>query len=151
MTGLPSQSKRKREKRSVDMDMSGDGAVQPWSCPPKEECDEIRYQLAPPDGHESENVIHIRLVFEVLTGLLVEFALIQMTKYRGRWVEVFKIDSCHDDEVHAHRYGRTQGEHRVTERLHTVADVTDIQKGHDAAYPLVVDAWSENRRRWQDA
>ncbi len=86
------------------------------------------------------------------TDELVRFAVIQQTYSQGKWRDVAGIDSCHDVDVHLHRYGR-HADARVgnPEVLMQVTSPIDIQRGYNLAYDLLVEGWAENHRRWQDA
>ncbi len=86
------------------------------------------------------------------TDELVEFAVIQQIHSQGKWRDVAAIDSCHDVDVHLHRYGR-HARARVGEPevLLQVTSANDIQRGYELAYDQLVKGWAENHRRWHDA
>lgn len=154
MSGRSSQDKRKRDQRSVDMSGTGapPAAPEPWSPPPPEECEpSVTYTLPPPGADESRERIKLRTVTHAETQMFAEFAVIQQTRFRGRWRDVAAADSCHGDEVHLHRYSRS-ADNRVGDAEHIcpVSSLDDLQDGYNQAYDLVVANWSENRRRWHD-
>jgi hypothetical protein len=92
------------------------------------------------------------MVTHLSTQSLVEFAVIHQAFSRCQWRCVAMADSCHDDDVHLHRYARSTDD-RIGEPevLVTVTGEDDLQRGYDLAYDLIVESWNENRRRWQDA
>lgn len=78
-----------------------------WTCPPPDECeDALTYTLCPPGVDPGKHRIKLRTVNHAGTDELVEFAVIQQTYSQGKWRDVAGIDSCHDVDVHLHRYGR---------------------------------------------
>lgn len=133
MPGLHPQSRRKREKHAVDMSPPGEnGPPQPtWFRPPPEECeDSPAYPFTPEGAVAGRERILVRMVSHVPTGQLVEFAVMQQTCYRGKWRDVAAVDSCHDRDVHLHRYARSTG-NRVgkPETLLEIANLRDVQRG----------------------
>lgn len=85
------------------------------------------------------------------TSALIEFAVIQPTYRRSGWRDVVAVDSCHDVDVHLHRYSRST-ENRVgePETLVPVTCMSDLQRGYDLAYARVFDDWANNLQRWWD-
>lgn len=139
-----------RKKHVVDM------AVQPsepaWIPPDPEECEETAaYTMMPPDG-TPEDRIKVRMVEHIPTSTLVEFALVHQTFHAGKWREVARADSSHDDEVHVHRFSRrTRNQVGGTEQLVPIKSAEDIDAGYYLAYSRIVDEWADNKRRWDDA
>ncbi len=128
--------------------------VQPWKPPPADERDpEATYTLTPPSADEASERIKLRVVAHSITGMTVEFAVVQQTRVRGgAWRDVAAADSCHDGEVHLHRYSRaTDARVGEPEHLCAVASLEDLADGYDQAYELVVADWLANKRRWHDA
>lgn len=120
--------------------------------PPPEECVSIpATTMAPPDGSLERDRIIVRMDTHAATDRLVEFAVIQQTRYHGSWANVCMADSCHDTEVHLHRYGRSTGE-RIgePEPISEIHRLNDVGNGYDLAYDEVVENWTANRTRWLD-
>lgn len=152
MGGLGKQGKSKARKRATDL------AVRPpedvgYVQPPPDECEESAcYTFAPSDASLTKERINVRMVDHVLTSSLVAFAIIQETYDRGAWRTIAVADSTHDDEVHVHRYARRTSE-RVgePERLCPIETMDDVGEGYQIAYEAIVEKWTDNKRRWQDA
>lgn len=124
-----------------------------WERPPPGELEPPVPFTFPLEGAVTgEDEVKVRLISTALTSELVEFAVVQMTMYRGRWRNVLSIDSCHDLDVHQHGYGRSQ-EGRVgdPEPRMPLSRLTDVQDGYDIADDLIFENWVKNRRRWRDA
>lgn len=152
MAGLHAQSKRKREKRAVDM--SRDEQLEPtWVRPPPEECEQDDPLTLYPTGADPEHHrMKVRIESHVRTHAIVEFAVIQQTFDRGKWRDVYAVDSCHDSDVHAHRYARSTDQRAgEPEILMPITCEADVQKGYNQAYDHVERAWSANYARWHDA
>ncbi len=136
--------------------MSGEGLPEQsplWRPPPPEECEpETTITLTPSGADEGSERIKVRLVSHSLTDLPAEFAVIQQTRRAGAWRDVVAADSCHDGEVHLHRYSRATDD-RVgdPEQLCEVSFLQDLARGYDQAYDVVVVNWLGNKRRWHDA
>ncbi len=142
-----------RERRPVDMSASAEPPPPPWQPPPDEECEESPpYTFAPPGADPDEHRIKVRIKnYQTTPHAMVEFALVQQTLRQGRWRNVAVVDSCHNDEVHLHRYGRrTQERIGEPEQLMPIDREADVQDGYNLAYEWVVAKWAENHRRWQD-
>lgn len=91
------------------------------------------------------------MVLLAATDELAEFAVIHQTWHQGSWVDVAVADSSHDDEVHIHFYGR-RSEARVGSPQHVldVRKLADVDAGYVAVYPMLIEDWRENLRRWND-
>jgi len=150
MPGLGKQGKKKGIARSADMSIEPPPAAT-WDKPPDEECSEQRHPyLVPPGADAGRERVFVRTVTHDATGALVEFAVGHQTFFKGSWRDVFHVDACHPDEVHAHRYGRKAGTERVgnPERLMEVASIDDVALGYALARERVLDNWRTNRERW---
>jgi hypothetical protein len=123
-----------------------------WPKPPDDECEEAVYTLTPDGADHTKHRVKLRMVSPVETGDLVEFAVVQQTHDRGKWRYVVEVDSCHDVDVHLHRYSRLSdarvGEPEV---LTPVAGLNDLQRGYDLAYDHVFEHWAGNVERWRHA
>lgn len=111
LMGLGSQGKAKARRRSVDMGQGAD--VDPedlWKRPPPEECEpHSRYKCQLARADLRENRLVIRVLQESISAVMVEFAMVQQTYNGSVWVHVVEADSCHDVDVHLHRYSRRTG------------------------------------------
>jgi hypothetical protein len=89
----------------------------------------------------------IRMVLHEETDALVEFAVILQAFYRGTWQNVASADSCHDVDVHLHRYSRRTG-NRVgePEKLLDVTKARDIGTGYELAYDVLLEEWQTHRQ-----
>lgn len=151
--GLHPQSRRKGERRATDMSRPAEEPGPEWFRPPPEEWDEPSVYTFTPEGADpAKHRIKVRIVSHIDTSEFVEFALIQQVLERGRWRDVAAADSCHDIDVHLHRYSRATGE-RVgdPEQIMHLASGNDLYEGYDLAYVRLVDEWAENHRRWERA
>lgn len=152
MSGRSAQDKRKRDKHSVDMTQVP-GPSPAWSPPPADECEPAeQYTITPPGGVESEDRVKLRLITHTQSSMTAEFAVVQQTYRNSAWRDVAAADSCHDGEVHLHRYSRS-ADARVGEPEHlcAVSSLEDLAGGYDQAYEVVVADWQANKRRWHDA
>lgn len=153
MAGLHSQSRRKGEKRSVDMSAPETDAAVQWIKPPPEECDEDpAWTIAPTGADPGQCRIKIRIVSHTQTHAIVEFALVLQVFDRGKWRDVASVDSCHDVDVHLHRYARSTDD-RIGEPevLTLVTCEADVQDGYNVAYDMLEGSWAEHQARWHDA
>lgn len=140
----------------MDMAAKPDVAVVPpsrWTPPPPEECEEAPvYTITPPGADNGKHRIKLRTVYQASTDEMVEFAVVHEVRHKGKWRFVASADSCHDDEIHMHRYGRgTDDRIGDAEHLMPVARQADVQAGYDLAYDRIVEKWAENHERWQHA
>lgn len=152
---LGSQNKRKGQRRAVDMSAKPDVVVTPsiWVPPPPDECEEAPpYTITPPGADQEKHRAKMRGVYEAATDEMVEFAVVQEVRYKGKWRFVASADSCHNDEIHLHRYGRiADGRVGDPEHLMPVERKADVQVGYELAYERIVEMWAENFERWQHA
>ncbi len=154
MAGLGKQGQRKAAHRAVDMSASVDcEPEQSWYPPPPEECEDDHRYTVPPDGaNVATDRVKVRLRVHAATQLFVEFALVQQAHVDGTWQDVVEADSCHDVDVHLHRYAlRTGARIGDPEVIVHVRNLDDLQKGYDLAYTEVFERWSDNRQRWERA
>ncbi|MDQ1745773.1 MAG: hypothetical protein QOD07_36 [Frankiaceae bacterium] len=151
---LHKQSKRKGIKRSVDMNPpAAESALPTWTRPPPEEwAPPDVYTIAPDGADPSRERVKLRIVSDVDRRFMVEFALVQQTFFRQRWRDVVEVDTCHDVDVHMHRFARSTGA-RVGDplSLRPILSLSDVQIAYDVAYDAVFEKWEDNRRRWHDA
>jgi hypothetical protein len=124
-----------------------------WSRPPPEECrDDGPYVLTPPDANPNEMRAYVRMVVHDETDTIVEFAVILQTFYCGEWRTVASADSCHDVDVHLHRYSRRTGSRAgEPEKVIDITNSRDLQDGYDLAYDVLLENWRTHRQRWEYA
>ena len=109
MAGLGKQNRTKGIKHAVDMSGSDveDAETEPdWVRPPDDECENHTYTLQVSDRDLSEHRLKVRMFQHRWTWELVEFAIVYQTNVAGVWTDVAELDSCHDVDVHMHRYSR---------------------------------------------
>lgn len=102
-----------------------------------------------PDGMKVDLGDGNRLVLDLtyFQARLAGFALIHQTEAGpGRWVDVIKVDTKHD-EVHAHRYD-TEGREFDRRVIRPIEGFADVDTGYTDAYCLVTERIGENLRRW---
>ena len=154
MGGLGKQGRRKARDRSVDMSVPADGShgEVSWLRPDPESCEEMLVKSAPPGGDAEDDRLVIRMLHVVGTYVLVEFAIVLLTRVGSKWVEVAEVDSCHDRDVHLHQCGRAAGE-RVGERetLLELRSLEDVQTGYDVGLAMLEERWRELKERWHYA
>lgn len=145
------QSRRKGEKRVVDMSPPPAAPEPGWFRPPPEEWQEDVFTFTPDGADPSEHRVKVRMISQEGTSALVEFAVVHQTRHRGSWCDVVTVDSCHDVDVHLHRYSRRTGT-RVgePETLTPVTRMSDLHRGYEIAYAQVFEGWADNLRRWRD-
>lgn len=107
MLGLHPQSRKKGEKRAADMSAPAETPEPGWFRPPPEEWEEDTFAFIPDGAEPVENRIKVRMISQEGTSALIEFAVIQQTYHRSGWRDVIAVDSCHDVDVHLHRYSRS--------------------------------------------
>ena len=88
-------------------------------------------------------------VYDLPTTTLVEFSLIQLTFWLGKWHEVAEIDSCHDVDAHLHQNARSTGERVGEPVLITAIHTLDgVQHAYNAALDHIESQWSTLKKRW---
>lgn len=154
VAGLGSQGKRKAEKRSVQMSPTPEETELEdlWKRPPEEECDTHSYTLPLPRSSPDSERLKMRLIRDRFSWDLVEFAIVYQTNVGGQWFDVIEIDSCHDVDVHLHRYARSTGE-RVgdPEQMRPITTLAEVQDGYGLAIAHIEESWEAHRERWQYA
>jgi hypothetical protein len=148
------QDKAKRDKRSAAMsEPAPDPQAPAWTRPDPDECEDWPLAVLTPDGADpSRDRILVRTYTHVVTDQLVEFAVIQETFHHGKWRKVTVVDSCHDRDIHLHRYSRKTGRRTgKPEVLMPLASFAEVQYGYELAYERVAEQWADNRGRWHDA
>lgn len=152
MVGPSKNTSVKGARRAADMSPRDASAVG-WSRPPDSECvEDGPYTSEPPGAHPAEHQILVRFLRRSSDDALVEFAIVQRTKVGQEFTDVFEADSCHDEDVHCHRYARSTGE-RIgdPERLRLISSLAEVQDAYCEAHDFVFDNWLENVRRWNSA
>jgi len=83
---------------------------------------------------------------DVLTGRMVEFAITAQVDVAGHWVDVARVDTCHEN-VHLHLMSRTGVEisRQVTRPIY---GPNDVELGWDAGEAMLLAKWDEHVRRW---
>jgi hypothetical protein len=82
------------------------------------------------------------------TGRLAEFALVAQVEYQGRWHDVARVDTCHE-EVHLHLFGKDGREIRDARAvLLPVRNMSDVGHGYDTAEKLLIVEWEAHVQRW---
>ncbi|MDT4988608.1 MAG: hypothetical protein QOI74_2702 [Micromonosporaceae bacterium] len=119
------------------------------------------YPLADPDECEeyerrvvlsAENQLYVR--FQLWKDrLIVEFTVGQIVRYNGRWVEVARIDSCHNS-IHKHQLSKsaprnTTGQRAVLEEIPHENPWSCVDRWYDLALTKMQNEWTENIRRWR--
>jgi len=139
---------RSSERRLVDMSSEPDGPVPSfYTPPPLEICDE---EPSYPIELTDSDRLHIRM--RLYGGKVVEFAIMQMTRRRGQWHEVFRVDCCHG-WIHSHRF--TQGGEEKTIRITEIPRANDheawdvIGAGYDKAHEQIIENWEAHLEHWR--
>lgn len=78
---------------------------------------------------------------------VVWFAIMIEVFRDGRWWQVARADTCHD-ETHVHYFVRGQRAEVSRQQLQQVTTIGDVQDGFDHACDLLTDDWESNVRRW---
>jgi hypothetical protein len=81
------------------------------------------------------------------TGRLIEFAMTAQVNVGGRWWDVARVDTCHE-EVHAHVLSQT-GQTLSRSVLFPIRDPKDVDRGWQAGERKLVVDWEEHVRRWR--
>lgn len=119
-----------------------------YELPDPEECEEYPDKVVLSAGHE----LYVRFLLWK-DRLIVEFAIGQIVRHNGRWVEVARIDTCHAS-VHKHQLRKdrpddTVGQREELEAVPIVNGWTTVDRWYDRALILMKDSWNENLRRWR--
>jgi hypothetical protein len=120
-----------------------------WAPPLLDDCDERSYPTPlPHDSIAGTDQLISRLRYHSESGdTLVDFALVQQRKDKGRWKTVAEVD-CRHGEVHVHRYDRDGNESATTTSLHPLTCAADVQMGYNIAIDHVFEKWTTYRGKW---
>jgi hypothetical protein len=114
--------------------------------PPLDVCDctTVPIQL-PRAGNE------LRLRYAVYRNLIVDFAVVQIVRVMGEWLNVAKID-CDRGVIHRHQYERETGtdlwDHRPLCEIPPQGGWEVVDRWYDTAVGMMEDEWEDNLRRW---
>jgi hypothetical protein len=138
---------RKADRRLVDMGMQPPEPPS-YDLPDSDECDEVPGKIVLALGHELNTRFCIWK-----DRLIVEFAVVQVVRHNGRWVEVARIDTCHAS-VHKHQLSKSKPDDQVghKEELKKIpgqSPWTVVNDWYDTALILMQTEWTENLRRWR--
>jgi hypothetical protein len=125
---------------------SDGGASDPvagWIPPPPDEREEYEYDT--PVGDPGD-VLHFRQCWD-LGGMMVDFAVIQMSPLGGRLRQVAYADIRYG-ELHVHILNQ-QGTEIGGEHLRPVVTQKDVDEAYGAAIDRFVEKWEEYKRRWR--
>lgn len=87
-----------------------------------------------------------RFGFDVDTDRMVEFAVTAQIEVAGYWVDVARIDTCHQ-EAHRHLYARTGVE--IDRKVITpIYGPADVERGWEIGEEILLTKWDEHVRRW---
>ncbi len=118
-----------------------------WEPPPDDQCTEYtsKWNLGGPG-----QLLIMRLQLDE-RDRVVEFAVMQMTRYGESYREVARVDTAHGT-VHVHQlYGNQDDQDgQVIRDLYKIESQEDVEHGLDLAIDFIQDNWDENRRRWRD-
>jgi hypothetical protein len=79
---------------------------------------------------------------------LVEFSLTaQVEVSPGEWSDVVRIDTEHE-EVHIHYFSRDRRQ-IGREVISPIRHISDVDRGYEHAYTLLVVKWADHERRWR--
>jgi hypothetical protein len=81
------------------------------------------------------------------TGRLIEFAISAQVNVGGRWWNVARVDTCHE-EVHLHVLSRTEQTLSRTVLL-PIYGPKDVDRGWQMGERKLVSDWEEHVRRWR--
>lgn len=103
---------RQSEKRLADMTITAPLPTQPagYDLPDPNESDTVEDRIVLESGHE----LYVRFVMW-RDRLIVEFAVGQIVRHNGRWVEVARIDTCHGS-IHRHQLKKSEPSNTVGDR-----------------------------------
>lgn len=119
-----------------------------YELPDPDECVEYEDKIALFYGHELS--VRYRLWKD---RLIVEFAVMQVVRHNGHWVEVARIDTCHGS-IHKHQLSKARPGDRVGKRdeLQSVPvqnGWTVVDSWYEQALDHMQRYWTENLRRWR--
>lgn len=120
-----------------------------YELPDPEEREEVEDRIVlAPGGHE----LYVRFALW-RERLIVEFAIGQIVRHNGHWVEVARIDTCHGN-VHHHqlrksRPGDTAGQREILEELPSENPWTIVDRWYEPALDKMQNEWKETLRRWR--
>ncbi|MDG6102342.1 hypothetical protein Daura_43555 [Dactylosporangium aurantiacum] len=135
-----------RPRKNDLVDMSIIPEQRTYSPPPPEACEETTVPIRLPEpGHE------LRVRCAMYRGQVVDFAIIQIARVDGDWVNVAKID-CDRGVVHRHQYERDTGvdlwDHRPLCEIPPDHGWEVVDRWYDEALQMMEDEWEDNLRRW---
>src|SRR5262249_39912626 len=81
------------------------------------------------------------------TGRLAEFSISAQITYRGRWSEVARVDTAHE-EVHLHVRSR-RGLYIYREVLFPITGPQDVDKGYEEGERRLLAEWERHERMWR--
>lgn len=114
--------------------------------PPPDECVEVIGPIVLALNHE----LRARYVMWQ-ERYMVEFAVVQIALTLGKWQEVARIDTCHD-EVHKHQLKRgssdTVGVRTPLAPIPPIGGWEVVDEWYDRSLTLMKNEWEENLRRW---
>lgn len=93
--------------------------------------------------------MHVRQYYHLFGGTsLANFAIIEMSMFRGRLLRVAAADICHG-ELHVHVYN--QQEVRIhRECMRPVSTQRDVDDSYGEALDRIIEKWEHYKRRWRD-
>lgn len=135
-----------RPKRGRLADMTIHPQERRYYPPPLDACDEMTVPVRlPQPGNE------LRLRYAVYRDLIVDFAVVQIVRVEGDWVNVAKID-CDRGVIHRHQYERETGrdilDHEPLYEIPPDRGWEVVDRWYDQAVQLMEDEWEDNLRRW---
>jgi hypothetical protein len=116
-----------------------------WESPPPDECEEYEYPT--PVGTEGD-VLHFRHRWHILTGNMVDFAIVLLARPGLRFCEVARADIAHG-ELHVHTFDR-QGHEIKHEPSGRVVTQRDVDESYNQAVRLMQQNVELYKRRWRD-
>lgn len=141
---------RQSERKLADMTIPPPLPIQPaeYGLPDPDETEEVSSRVALESGHE----LYVRFVMW-RDRLIVEFAIGQIVRHNGRWVEVARIDTCHLS-IHRHQLkksepGNTVGEREILEEIPPENPWAVVDQWYERSLKMMEDDWTETLRRWR--
>lgn len=80
------------------------------------------------------------------TGRLAEFSLTSQVEDGGRWCDVARVDTCHE-EVHFHLFSGN-GDEILRESLLPIRSINDVDRGYPMGEKVLLAGWEEHVKRW---